>query len=289
VISADRTTPASLTALLPVKGWHEPFLHEAVGSMLAQTRPDWRLLVVGEAEERAALERALAGPLADPRVELVVNEGRKLAGAFNTGMRQAATDWVAILLADDLWAPEAVETLARAAAAAPQVDFLHSARRIVDDGGRSLSSVHPSRPSVNLADFAVSSPVKHLLCWRRERGLEAGGMDESLDSVGVDDFDFPWTMAEHGATFAAVPECLYVYRDHRTGFRLTTHLPLDHHKREIARIMRKHGLNEPAIAARLREAEQGHLRQCLYRSRLDRWRKSRLGADPRLGWRDSYR
>jgi hypothetical protein len=274
---------------MPVKGWHEPFLHEAVGSMLGQTCPDWRLLVVAEEDERAALEDVLAGPLADPRIELVVNQGRKLAGAFNTGMHGAATEWVAILLADDLWAPEAVDVLTRAAIASPRADFLHSARRIVDDGGRPLSSVYASRPSVSLADFAVSSPVKHLLCWKRERGLAVGGMDESLDSVGVDDFDFPWTMAERGATFAAVPECLYVYRDHRTGFRLTTHLPLNHHKREIARIMRKHGLEAPVIAARLRAAERGHLRQCLYRSRFDRWRKTRLRVDPQRGWRDRYR
>jgi GT2 family glycosyltransferase len=280
--------PPSVTALMPVKAYHEPYLRDAVGSMVAQTCPDWRLLVIAENAGRAGLERLLDHHLDDPRVELIVNEGRKLAGAFNTGMRRAQTEYVAILLGDDAWAPEAVEVLGAAAAASPATDFFHSARRIVDGRGRLISSVHPARSDVSPDDFARFSPVKHLLCWRREAGLAIGGMDESLDSVGVDDFDFPWSLAEHGARFTAVPECLYVYRDHRESFRLTTHLPLSHHKRELARIMRKHGVPDATVRDAIAEAERSYLRQCLYRSRLDRWLKAHRGHDPRDGWRESY-
>jgi glycosyltransferase involved in cell wall biosynthesis len=274
---------------MPVKDWHRPYLDEAVGSMLVQTRPDWRLLVVAERAQRSALEADLAQALADPRVDVILNEGRKLAGAFNTAMRHATTDWVAILLADDMWEPDAVEVLARRIEESPEADFLHSARRIVDDEGRPLSSVHPSGESVRAEDFLTRAPVKHLLCWRREAGLRAGGMDESLNSIGVDDFDFPWTMAESGARFEAVAECLYVYRDHRAAFRLTTDLPLAHQKREIARIMRKHGATPAQVSARLEAAEAGHLRQAMYRSRLDRWRRLGRRPDTSSAWREPYR
>jgi glycosyltransferase involved in cell wall biosynthesis len=281
-----------VTALMPVKEYREEYLHEAVRSMLEQTCPDWRLLVIAEEPDRDELVGVLGELLADARIEAIANQGRKLAGAFNTGMRRAETDFVAILLGDDLWAPAAVEVLANSIASFPGTDFFHSARRIIDEEGRPISSIHPSRPTVSTDDFLRSSPVKHLLCWSREKALEIGGMDESLDSVGVDDFDFPWSMAEHGATFTAIPDCLYLYRDHREFFRLTTHLPLNHHKREIARIMRKHGADGSTIKASIAGAEQsGHLRQCLYRSRLDRWMKRlRLRRhDPRRGWRQQYR
>jgi GT2 family glycosyltransferase len=276
---------SKLTALMPVKGWHGPFLADAVGSMLAQTSADWRLIVIAEEPEAARL-RPLLPP--DERIEVVVNRGRKLAGAFNTGMRAAATEYVAILLGDDLWAPQAVEVLERNIEKSPATDFFHSSRRIVDEEGRPVSTVHRSRTDVVPEDFLTSSPVKHLLCWRRAAGLAIGGMDESLNSVGVDDYDFPWSMAEQGASFRAVPECLYVYRDHRAAFRLTTHLTVAHHKRELARILRKHGAGEAIVAARVAEAERTWLRQCLYRSRLDRWRKSLLGGDARVGWRETY-
>ena len=91
-------------------------------------------------------------------------------------------------------------------------------------------------------------------------------MDESLNSVGPDDFDFPWCMAEHGAVFQAVAECLYLYRDHRDSYRLTTHLPLNVHVREIRRIMMKHGASASQIRARVAAARRSYLRQCLFRS-----------------------
>jgi glycosyltransferase involved in cell wall biosynthesis len=279
----------AVTALMPVKAYHAGYLREAVDSMLAQTCADWRLLVIAEGSGRAELEDVLAEPLADRRIDLVVNQGRKLAGALNTGMRAAETDFVAILFGDDLWSRDAVEVLASNLRASPGTDFFHSSRRIVDDRGRPISSVHPSRPSVSPDDFRRgSSPVKHLLCWRREMGLAIGGMDESLDSVGVDDLDFTWTMAERGATFRAIPDCLYVYRDHRESFRLTTHLPLSHHKREIGRIMRKHGVDGSTIQDTLDQAERSYLAQCLYRSRVDRWIKTLRRHDPRRGWRERY-
>jgi glycosyltransferase involved in cell wall biosynthesis len=279
----------AVTALMPVKAYRADYLHEAVRSMLGQTCPDWALLVIVEESDREPLQEVLAEHLTDPRVGLIVNQGRQVAGAFNTGMRDAETGWVAILFGDDLWAPKAVEVLAASIASNPRTDFFHSSRRIVDEEGRPISSVHRSRPTVSVDDFGATSPVKHLLCWNRERGLAVGGMDESLNSVGVDDFDFPWSMAEHGATFTAIPDCLYIYRDHREFFRLTTHLPRNHHKREITRIMRKHGGDRVTIAAAVAAAERSYLRQCLYRSRLDRWSKSLRGHDARSGWRESYR
>ena len=284
----DHGTAAVLTVLMPVNEHHEGFLREAVGSILAQTDPRWRLLLIGEESVRGDLERVLAHPLADARVGLVMNQGRKLAGALNTGMRIARTDFVAIALGDDLWAPDAVEVLAREIAAHPEADFFHSSRRIIDQNGDSLSSVYEARPDVTLSDFGGAAPVKHLLCWRRELGLRVG-MDESLNSVGPDDYDFPWSMAEAGAEFRAVPECLYIYRDHRESFRLTTHLPRSHHKREIRRMLRKHGVPEDDIRDLIAAAEKGQLRQCLYGSRPARWLRRLTGDDPYRAPREEYR
>jgi hypothetical protein len=113
-------------------------------------------------------------------------------------------------------------------------------------------------------------------------------MDGTLNSVGPDDFDFPWSMAEHGAAFRAIPDCLYLDRDHRSSFRLTTHLPLSVRKREILRIMQKHGADAGSIKLAIRRARGSYLRQCMYRSRLDRWISVRLGIASSLSWRETY-
>jgi glycosyltransferase involved in cell wall biosynthesis len=271
---------------MPVKRFHEAYLRAAIASVLRQTSPAWRLIVVTERAQAPALAALLEDALADPRVALISNEGRKLAGALNTGMRHATTDFVASLLGDDLWEDEAVEVLARRIARSPAADFLHSSRRYIDDEGRSISGVIRGRASVALEDFASGTPVKHLLCWRKDLALSFGGMDESLDLV--DDFDFPWCMAEHGASFAAVPECLYVYRDHRQAYRLTTHVPQSLQARQLAEVLRKHGLDRAAIRDRVEAARRSYLQQALYASPLDRSIKRLTGADPRRVWRETY-
>ena len=158
---------AIVTVLLPLKHYHPRYLQEAVGSILAQTCPDWRLLVIVEPEDEGRFRPLLSGALVDPRVRLVLNRGRRLAGAFNTGMREAETEFVAILLGDDLWAPRAVEALRDAMLAHPKADFFHSGRKVIDEDGRPLSSEYPPPDQVSAADFAWRSPIKHLLCWRR--------------------------------------------------------------------------------------------------------------------------
>lgn len=283
-----QTTEPLVTALLPVKEFHPDYLRRSLASIERQTSPRWRLLVITEEPEPVGLAEALAPALRDARVQLVLNEGRGLAGAINTGMRLASSEYVGILLGDDMWSPDAVQVLSSRIEGSPTVDFFHSSRVIVDGDDRAISPVYPAREHFTLEDFALGSPVKHLLCWRRLAGLSIGGLDETLSSVGADDYDFPWSMAESGLGFEAVPECLYLYRDHRDSFRLTTHLPRSTHARALRRILRKHGLGLLQSELMVARARASYLRQCLYRSRVDRWLKQRRRYDAHEGWHEKY-
>jgi len=79
---------------------------------------------------------------------------------------------------------------------------------------------------------------------------------------------------ENGATFKAIPECLYIYREHLKAFRLTTHLPLSVHKRGIKRILKKHGVEKEIIEKRIAQGEKTYLRECLYKNRPERFFKN---------------
>ena len=295
MIERDKTTAEGLTddraitVLLPVKEYHPRFLQEAIESVLAQTSPEWQLLVLLDpAAAELADQSILTEPLKDFRVGVTLSEGRKLAGALNTGMRVSQTEFVAILLGDDLWDPEAVEVLTANIQRHPDVDFFYSARRYIYDDGRPISGIFEPTDKVRAHDFLLGSPVKHLLCWRRLKALSFGGMDETLNNVGPDDYDFPWSMLDHGAKFRAVPQCLYYLRDHRTSYRLTTHQTRRHHLRELRRILEKHGAEPADIALNLKRAKRSYLRQCLYRNELDRWWKDRTGFDPERAPRRRY-
>jgi glycosyltransferase involved in cell wall biosynthesis len=264
-------TADGITALLPLRAYHPQFLDKAVNSLLSQTSPDWELKIIVERSDAGKFEDVLQHALQDSRIDLVINRGRKLAGAINSGMSAATTDFVALLLGDDEWAPQAIEVLSGAIQRHPDSDFFHSSRRYIDETGAFISSIYQSRQNVTLADFRAGTPVKHLLCWRRSLAMQFGGLDESLNSVGPDDFDFPWTMAEHGAVFQSVDECLYHYREHDECFRLTTELPRSLHEKEIQRVLQKHGLTRDEINAWIESGRRSYLQQCKYDSQWQRW------------------
>lgn len=147
------------------------------------------------------------------------------------------------------------------------INFFHSSRVVIDEHDTRISSIRLSKETFSLSDFSWGSAVKHLLCWRREKGLEVGGIDESVLKA-QDDYDFPWTMAENGARFKAVKECLYYYRNHLECERLTTHRPLSVTKRAIRGILKKHGVglfSRIFIVETMRH--KGSLgKQCIYRN-----------------------
>jgi len=284
-----------VTVLMPVRDYHAPYLQRALESIHAQTSPNWRLLVIDDGAN-GALNRIVGG-LGDDRVQVVPSEPRGFAAALNTGMRKASTDFVSVLFGDDEWALDAVEVLTSSIERFRDVDLFHGSRQLINEEGRPISEVYSARESFTLADFEIESPVKHPMCWRRDLALELGGFDESLEPHGVDDYDFPWSLADAGARFMAVPDCLYLVRDHRDGFRLTTHVPRNVQLRTLRRIMGKHGveiarhpsLERARLEPTISEAKRGYLRQSLYRSHLDRRLKELRGHNPRGGWRDEYR
>lgn len=278
-----------VTVFVPVRHFHDAFLREALASVQAQTRTDWTMIVVVHPASEATIAHTLRPFVEDPRVHVVRSEGRNLAGAYNTAMRHARTEFLTVLLGDDMLAADCIEVLGDAIRARPDADFFHSGRYFVDEAGTRISADYlPDRP-VMRESFVVVSPVKHLMCWRVSRGIACGGVDEALDNFGTDDYDFPWTMLEHGATFHAIPRALYIYRDHREAYRLTTHLPRNRQADTLRRILVKHGVPGPEVQRIMRAAKRGYLKQSLFRNRVHRWLSELTGVDPRRGWKERYR
>jgi glycosyltransferase involved in cell wall biosynthesis len=277
-----------ITIILPVKHYVADHLKVAVESVLNQSSGDWRLVMLADRSVAAELKTLLQNELSDFRVRFVGVDTRNLAATINAGMKLASTEFVTLLLGDDLFAVNAIEVLQRAIRARPDVDFFHSSRRIIDGEGNSISSVHASRSEFEWKDFLNGSPIKHLLCWRREMALAIGGVDEAFSTQGPDDYDFPWSMFEHGARFQALPECLYIYRNHCDGFRLTTHDPRTVQLLTARKMLRKHGVGFWRSWMMIYFKWRGGLAsQSIYSSRLTRRFHRFVRSDAEKKWRQS--
>ena len=279
-----------VTVLLPCKDEKPDYLRAAIGSVFAQTVAGWQLIVITDHGRDPATLAVLheLRSAEDSRVRIIPNESQWVTGALNTAMRHVTTPFVCALHADDLLEDNAIQVLQEAIRSHPEVDYFHSARIHIDDGGRPKSRVIAPVEDVKVEDFHHRGPVKHLHCWRREAALAIGGMDESLGLHGADDYDFPWCMAEAGCSFRAIPICLYRKRDHRSHYRLTTHVPLDVQTEELRKIFRKHGLSPEEIEEQIAIRTGGYLRQALYLDEKDRQRKNEEGYDIRQGWQIRY-
>ena len=103
----------AITIVLPVYGRSE-LLEPALSSVLAQTSPNWHLLIADDGSDaltQGFLERWLAEH-ADPRISWVRRpKNLGLFANLNQAIEEADTEWVLLLCSDDLLLPLAVQEI----------------------------------------------------------------------------------------------------------------------------------------------------------------------------------
>ncbi len=279
-----------VTVLMPCKDAHPGYFEIALHSVFKQSVPYWRLMVIDDHSTDAETIKKLEDLAStdDPRIQVIKNKSRYITGALNTAMEMVETPFVCSLHCDDVLDEHAIKVLNDAISASPETDYFHSARVHINDEGAVISNVYMPTETVTLEDFKRRGPVKHLHCWRVALALEMGGMDEELGLHGADDYDFVWCMAEAGCRFQAINECLYYYRDHRTHYRLTTHVTREKQVNELREIFRKHGMTEAEISEELNRRVNAYLQQALFEDENDQQQKEKANFDPKNGWRIKY-
>lgn len=112
------------------------FIDEAIGSVLAQTYPHWRLTICDNGLGGGDVERAAQPYLDDPRVSYRAT-GRELVQADNwtNALNQGTGPYVAVLNDDDRWHPGYLAARVEALEAHPECGFACSEWVQIDEGG----------------------------------------------------------------------------------------------------------------------------------------------------------
>lgn len=148
-------TPASI--VIPVFNG-ETTIREALESALAQTHPDFEVIVVddGSTDRSAEIVRAYD----DPRIKLVQQENQGLNAARNTGVREASHDLIGLLDADDIWAPEKLKKHVVHLDADPSLGLSFSASWMIDMDSQALGlSQSPKTVGITARDLICHNPV----------------------------------------------------------------------------------------------------------------------------------
>jgi len=121
----------------------EDTLGETVESVRAQTFPDWELVIVDDGSTDSTRTLAEEFAARDSRIRVISQENRGSGGAYNTAVRNARSDLIVMLSADDLLLPEHLERFDAFIAENPDADIFSSGGYYdYDDGVREVCRLH---------------------------------------------------------------------------------------------------------------------------------------------------
>ncbi len=146
-----------VTVVMPV--YHvEAYVGAAIESVLAQTFADFELLIIDDGGSDGSI--AICAAYRDPRIRIVAQANRGLAGARNTGIAHARGDYIALLDSDDGWHPEKLALHVIHLDTAPEVGVSYSGSRLIDGNGTPLRQAQrPKLTGVTAADILCRNPV----------------------------------------------------------------------------------------------------------------------------------
>lgn len=131
----DRFTAPKVSVVIPSYNLGR-YLPDAVRSVQAQTMEDWEIVIVDDASTDDSLDIASELYLTDSRIRVIRNEENLyLAGALNKGIEEAWGRYIVPLDADNMLAPDCLETLSRALDGDRGIDIAYGACRFVQEDG----------------------------------------------------------------------------------------------------------------------------------------------------------
>lgn len=193
----------------------ELFIAKCIESVQAQTLQDWEMIIVDDASKDgtvAVIERYLS----DSRIKLLLNEqNMRQAYTRNRAIENATGEWIAVLDADDWFAPQRLDRLVTMAEA-HKVDMISDLMlRIAPDGthlGTAWTTFgkNPRQPRF----YSVYEVIPmHISCKPViSRDFIQSHNIRQVDYLKVgQDFAFTIEILIKGARFMVIPEAMYYY------------------------------------------------------------------------------
>lgn len=182
-----------LTIGLPVYN-AMPFLEESLGSLLAQSDPDFKILAIDDGSTDASL--AYLRSVQDPRLRIATQPNRGLTFTLNRMLREVDTPWLVRHDADDVTSTDRVAITRRAIEQHPDAAMFYSEARYYQEGS-SLAAFRTTKATPEELRQLTASGYLLAICHpavtlNTAKALAVGGYRFDLH---IEDIDLWWRLA----------------------------------------------------------------------------------------------
>jgi len=197
------------------------YLAEAIESVLAQTLPDWELVIVEDPSDQPG--RPIVERYPDPRIRYFLNAERTgLARQHNRAVTEARAPLIARFDADDICEHDRLDKQVAWLDKHPDVDIVASHLRIIDAAGRPIGlRTYPQSHEAIVRAMHRFNPISGSnAMFRRSVVDNIGGWREGSERP-AQDYEWYSRAASRGHRFAILPEPLVRYRRHGKQIKST--------------------------------------------------------------------
>ena len=205
------TKSVPITVLMTVRNG-EPYVEEAVRSILGQTFEDFRFLILDNASTDGT--RQIIRGLRDSRIELIeLDKDIGQTNALNRGLALIDSPYVARIDADDIAYPSRVERQMDFLVGNPEVALLGTWWELTDPQGRIMFRCsQPAEHTEIMKGMLFGNPFSHTtVVYRKQAVMACGGYDTTFRAA--QDYDLWWRLAL-GHKVGNLPEYLMRVRIH---------------------------------------------------------------------------
>ena len=147
----------TVSVIMPVYNV-EQFVADAICSVLDQTFSDFELLIVDDGGADASMD--ICELFTDPRIRIIKQKNRGLAGARNTGIRNARGKYIAFIDSDDLWRPTKLCAHVAHLEKQKTVGVSYAGSALIDDDGVLIGVIQsPKLFDIRPEDVFLRNPI----------------------------------------------------------------------------------------------------------------------------------
>lgn len=227
----------------------EATLQETIDSVLAQTYPDYELIIVddGSTDGTAALIDAVK----DERVRYLYQANAERSAARNNGISQSLGEYITFLDADDLFLPNKLAVQVAALDADKELGLVAGGNHYIDAHGNIIGSARGWEWATPL-DLDIW--LRHSPCWLPHIMVRRAWVDriEGFDTAISHGEDYDWLLrlAVAGCPMAWVHEVVYAYRLHAGQTVVQAQKMIDGHFYALDKLFALEGLPPEIVAQR---------------------------------------